>query len=228
MLKKTLYDKTARFDPSKHCRWQITEKLDGSNLTLYKWDGALYVGQRNRIFTLEEVLTSKVSIYKGLREWLEKNSEDLAEKLRDGAALCGEWIGQGTIKYPQEKVPNGFYMFAYAKIDMQDDGPHLRSISYRHEGFPYAFENGVLPEYISKVPLVELFMLPPVLASLDQLYDEYAYKVDRPVEGFVINMINPVSERQKYVRMKNGKPQDHWWRDSAGNQVTKVEDNNEG
>ena len=43
------------------------------------------------------------------------------------------------------------------------------------------------------------------------IYDRYCKKVNRPVEGFVLAYHNIIT---KYVRMKNGKLQEHFnWED---------------
>jgi hypothetical protein len=45
--------------------------------------------------------------------------------------------------------------------------------------------------------------------KLNGLYDAYSQSVNRNVEGFVINIGGRIS---KYVRMKNGKLEDHFER----------------
>lgn len=55
-FKKTLYPKTQRFNDNLPY-WQITEKLDGSNLTLFKYGGELWIGTRNYAFCYDRPLT---------------------------------------------------------------------------------------------------------------------------------------------------------------------------
>ena len=47
----------------------------------------------------------------------------------------------------------------------------------------------------------------PTKEHLDSIYTKYCEKVNRNVEGFVVNYKNIIS---KYVRMKNGKLQEHF------------------
>jgi hypothetical protein len=50
----------------------------------------------------------------------------------------------------------------------------------------------------------------PTKAHLDSIYEKYTNKVNRNVEGFVVNYNNIIS---KYVRMKNGKMKEHFDRE---------------
>ena len=68
--------------------------------------------------------------------------------------------------------------------------------------FIYPFENQELPKCIGVVPIVSQLKVSPSKEQLDSIYEKYRTKVDRDVEGFVINYNNNIS---KYVRMKNRK-----------------------
>ena len=62
-VKQMLYPKTQRMT-SKDMVWQVTEKLDGSNLTLFKLNCQLYFGTRNWVFNFDEdVKIRKSKIY---------------------------------------------------------------------------------------------------------------------------------------------------------------------
>lgn len=47
----------------------------------------------------------------------------------------------------------------------------------------------------------------PTKEFLDSIYETYTNEVKRDVEGFVVNYKNIIS---KYVRMKNGKLEEHF------------------
>lgn len=198
MIKKEIYPKTERIK-EKGAAVYITEKLDGSNMCIFKKDGAVYIAQRKNIFKLNEIEEAKSIMYKGLYQWILDHKDVLESEIRENSAVCGEWLGMGQIKYPEDVFDKRFYMFAKANID---DDFSLHNLIYSHELFIYPFENEVVPDFIGIVPeVVELNVLPNK-QHLDSIYDKYLAKVGRPVEGFVINYRNLIS---KYVRMKNGK-----------------------
>lgn len=198
MLKKTLYPKTKRVQFKN--RVVITEKLDGSNIGFFKINGELIIAQRNNIFLLSEIEENKQMLYKGLQGWLQEHGEDLQSRLIEGSGFFGEWIGMGKIKYPE--LDKKVYMFAKANYDKGE----IKNLYYEHELFRYPFENQEFPEYIGIVPIVEECVRYPDIEKLNCLYEIYKAKTQRNVEGFIIAQNNNVN---KYVRMKNGKLQDH-------------------
>lgn len=198
MLKKTLYPKTKRVQFKN--RVVITEKLDGSNIGFFKVNGELIIAQRNNIFLLSEIEENKQMLYKGLQGWLQEYGEDLQNRLIEGSGFFGEWIGMGKIKYPE--LDKKVYMFAKANYDKGE----IKNLYYEHELFKYPFENQEFPEYIGIVPVVEECGSYPDIEKLNCLYEIYKAKTQRNVEGFIIAQNNNVN---KYVRMKNGKLQDH-------------------
>lgn len=198
MIKKTLYPKTKRVQFKN--RVVITEKLDGSNIGFFKVNDELVIAQRNNIFVSNELQENKEMLYKGLLGWIEEHGEDLKNRLIEGSGFFGEWIGMGKIKYPE--LDKKVYMFAKANYDKGE----IKNLYYEHELFKYPFENQEFPEYIGIVPVVEERNSFPEIETLDYNYELYKLKVNRNVEGFVIAQNNNVN---KYVRMKNGKLQDH-------------------
>jgi hypothetical protein len=64
-----------------------------------------------------------------------------------------------------------------------------------------------MPNFIGIVPEVAELNVIPTKEHLDSLYKKYTNKVNRNVEGFVVNYKNIIT---KYVRMKNGKLQEHF------------------
>lgn len=198
MIKKTLYPKTKRVKYKN--KVVITEKIDGSNIGFFKVNGELIIAQRNNIFLISELEENKQMLYKGLYGWLQENGEDLKNRLIEGSGFFGEWIGMGKIKYPD--LDKKVYMFAKANYEKGE----IKNLYYKHELFTYPFENQEFPEYIGIVPVVEEREELLNVEGLDLLYTHYSTRVGRNVEGFIIAQNNNVN---KYVRMKNGKLQDH-------------------
>lgn len=198
MIKKEIYPKTKRVSINGS-KVQLTEKLDGSNLTIFKKD-TLYIAQRKNIFKLEELEEVKGILYKGLYEWLKINGEYLKEHLIENSCICGEWLGMGTLKYTIDEFDKRLYMFAKANID---DEYNLYNLIYDHDLFIYPFDNQEIPNFIGIVPVIADIKVLPDKSMLDSIYMKYCEKVNnRKVEGIVINYNNIIS---KYVRMKNGK-----------------------
>lgn len=202
MFKKEIYPKTKRVKCSGE-KVEITEKLDGSNLCIFKKDGELFIAQRRTIVGFDELDNCKDVLYKGLYDWLKENYDEL-NTLRDGSVVCGEWLGMGKLKYSVDEFDKRFYMFAKANIDGEFN---LYNIYYRHELFVFPFENLKIPKCIGIVPVAYQIEYIPDKDKLDILYARYTKKVGRKVEGFVVNINDSI---EKYVRMKNGKLQEHF------------------
>ena len=201
MIKKEIYPKTKRVSCLGD-KVYITEKLDGSNLVFFKKDDELYIAQRNNILKFNELEENKGILYKGLYQWLIDNFNELND-LHNNSAICGEWLGMGRLKYDVGEFDKRWYMFAKANID---DEFNLYNLIYEHVLFIYPFQSQIIPKCIGIVPeVVELNVL-PTKEHLDSIYEKYVSKVNRNVEGFVVNYKNIIS---KYVRMKNGKLQEH-------------------
>lgn len=199
MIKKEIYPKTKRISIDGF-KVQLTEKLDGSNLTLFKKDNILYIAQRKNIFAFEELEEVKTILYKGLYNWLLENGEYLKTHLLNNSCICGEWLGMGQLTYTIDEFDKRLYMFAKANID---DEFNLYNLIYDHTLFIYTFDNQELPKFIGEVPIIKDITYIPNKEILDKIYSEYCEKVkNRNVEGIVINVNNNVV---KYVRMKNKK-----------------------
>ncbi len=207
MIKKELYPKTQRV--KENLTVYLTEKLDGSNLVFFKRDNELYIAQRTTIFSLAEIEEIKGKLYKGLFAWLQEHGKALKDNLHEGAAVCGEWIGMGHVKY-ENTLDKKFYMFAKANID---DNFDLYNKIHDHSLFIYPFINQTIPEFIGVVPEVVVLDYFPDKAALDRIYVCYCDKVGRTVEGFVLSFNNFIS---KYVRLKNGKLVDYKYDDRKG------------
>lgn len=202
MLKKQIYPKTKRVTCGGR-RVEITEKLDGSNLCIFKKEDKLYIAQRNTILCFDELEERQQLIYKGLYQWL-KDNYDMLNTIRNDSVVCGEWLGMGKLKYSVDEFDKRFYMFAKANID---EDFNLYNIYYDHELFIYPFETCEIPKCIGVVPVAYELEYIPDKDNLDTLYARYCSKVNRDVEGFVVNYNNKI---EKYVRMKNGKLAEHF------------------
>ena len=203
MIKKEIYPKTKRVS-CKGEKVYITEKLDGSNLVIFKKDDELYIAQRKNIFKISELGEVKAILYKGLYQWLVDNKEVLINELHNNSAICGEWLGMGCLKYTIDEFDKKWYMFAKANID---DEFNLYNLNYDHSLFIYPFISQTVPNFIGIVPEVAELNVLPTKEHLDSIYEKYCNKVNRNVEGFVVNYKNIIT---KYVRMKNGKLQEHF------------------
>ena len=203
MIKKEIYPKTKRVSCSGD-KVYITEKLDGSNLVFFKKNDELYFAQRRNIININELEDVKDILYKGLYQWLLDNKEYLQEQLVNNSAICGEWLGMGCLKYTIDEFDKKWYMFAKANID---DEFNLYNLIYDHELFIYPFANQEVPNFIGIVPEVAELVVLPTKEHLDSIYEKYSNKVNRNVEGFVVNYKNIIT---KYVRMKNGKLKEHF------------------
>ena len=203
MIKKEIYPKTKRVSCLGD-KIYVTEKLDGSNMVIFKKDDLIYIAQRKNIICETEFEEAKGIMYKGLYQWLVENFDHLKDYLLNNACLCGEWIGMGCLKYSVDEFDKRFYMFAKANITEDFE---LTNIIYQHDLFKYPFADQEIPNFIGIVPeVIELNVLPNK-QHLDSIYAKYVEKVGRNVEGFVINYKNIIS---KYVRMKNGKLSEHF------------------
>lgn len=203
MIKKEIYPKTKRVSCSGD-KVYITEKLDGSNLVFFKKNDELYIAQRKTIINISELEEAKDKLYKGLYQWLLDNKDYLQEQLINDSAICGEWLGMGKLKYDVGEFDKKWYMFAKANID---DEYNLYNLIYDHELFKYPFINQEIPKFIGVVPEITELIFLPTKENLDFIYETYTDGVKRDVEGFVVNYKNIIF---KYVRMKNGKLEEHF------------------
>ena len=202
MIKRTLYPETPRI-PEMTDNAIITEKMDGANLTILKYNGELFIAQRNSIFNKDEVFGDGNIGYRGLKGWAREHWEWFDKYLNDNTAHCGEWMVETAKSYPPEVVHKKFYIFATAKVM---PGMNLNDFDYYREHVGDAF--GLSKEFLDLnwlgfVPTAGRLYKFPDKEELDELYEKYCkYVGGRKVEGFVINVNNMIF---KYVRMKSGK-----------------------
>lgn len=198
MIKKEMYPKTVRMKIDGDFV-QITEKLDGSNLVIFKKNDELYFGQRKNIFALSELENAKTICYKGLYQWIKDYGITLKDNLNEGSAIAGEWLGMSVTKYTIDVFDKRFYLFAKANVD---DDFNLYNLIYDHDLFIYPFIDTTIPPFIGVVPIVANIKVLPNKIMLDKMYEKYIEHEQRDVEGFVINYNNNIT---KYVRRKGGK-----------------------
>ncbi len=204
MIKKTIYPKTQRVKVDINNICEITEKIDGSNLCFFKLNNIIYIAQRNNIISINEIEENKNLLYKGLYGWLNEYKDFLQNELRETSCLCGEWIGMGKIKYSVDEFDKRFYIFAKANVN---ENMELYNLRYYHDLFIYPFESLKIPNFIGVVPTAYKIGIIPDKNKLDELYEKYCSKINRKVEGFIVNYENNIT---KYVRFKNGKPSEHF------------------
>ena len=204
MIKKEIYPKTKRVS-NLGDKIFISEKLDGSNLVFFKKNDIIHIAQRKNIYTINDIENTEIKgiMYKGLYQWLIDNKAILEEELLENSVICGEWLGMGCLKYSVDEFDKRWYMFAKANID---DDFNLYNLMYDHDLFIYSFQSQEIPNFIGIVPEVAELNVLPNKEHLDSIYEKYCKKVGRNVEGFIVNYKNIIS---KYVRMKNGKLQEH-------------------
>jgi hypothetical protein len=194
-MNKTLYPKTARI---WNCKIIITEKLDGSNLWIFKINWKILIAQRNHCFYTDEL--DKSLMYKWLFVRLNENKDKL--DLCEWSWIFGEWIWMGQINYTWTDIDKKFYIFAKANID---ENLEVRNLNYDRSLFIHPFESKIIPDFIWVVPwILETDVIS--IDKLDNLYDSYHKLVNRKVEWFIINNNNQIT---KYVRFKNWKESKH-------------------
>lgn len=193
-MKKQIYPKTTRFSDSFTI---ITEKLDGSNLWIFRLNWEIMVATRSQILKISEI---KKWNYKGLKNWLEENLEKL--DLHEGSLIFWEWLGMWHIKY-SEVFDKKFYMFAKANID---ENFEIKNLNYYEKFFIYPFESQKIPECIWVVPVVAEVDVSVNLDFLNHIYEEYKKEEKRNIEWFIIIERWKIS---KYVRHKNWKETEH-------------------
>ena len=204
MLKRTIYPKTKRLSINP-TQIEITEKLHGENLGIFKLDGELIIAQRNTLYFWDTIKDyGRQGIYKGLFGWLTDNAEEIATRLYEGSGVIGEWNLRGSMGY---KFKEKFRVYAKARIEGDSlSNYELTNIIYTQDLIPWAFEDRIIPTCIGLAPLVRVQTDIPTKESLDVLYEAYTQSVDRKVEGFIVNYNENV---EKYVRFKNNKLTEH-------------------
>ena len=101
MIKKSIYPKTNRIC-NNEITYEITEKIDGSNLVFAKLNGKLLICQRNYILTREEL--DKHNAYGGLIGWLDEYGDTLLNLLNEKSAIINEY--QNNIKLNVKDISN--------------------------------------------------------------------------------------------------------------------------
>lgn len=205
MVKTSLYGKTKRFNDEK-ITYIISEKIDGANLGIGKYEGRLYVATRNQVFNDTEF--DKLT-YGGLKGYIEEHHDKLVTDLKEGVIVFGEWVGEIKAKNDfwkyHDRYNSKFIIFAQAKFK----GSSIENRSNNVGTLPYAFENDVIPNYL---PVVEHFIERAdelmTIERLDELYDDFiwSWKEGKKFgcEGFVV-WDSLTQGIKKYVRQNRKK-----------------------
>lgn len=194
-MKKQIYPKTKRFNIDS--KTVITEKLDGSNLWIFKLNWEIMVATRSQILKISEI---KNWNYKWLSDWMNNNLEKL--DLHEWSIVFWEWLWMWKINY-KDVFNKKFYIFAKANID---ENFEISNLNYYSEFFIYSFESKEIPDCIWIVPTVCQTEGKVNLGFLNNLYEKYKTEKNRKVEWFIIieNWII-----RKYVRYKDWKESEH-------------------
>jgi RNA ligase (TIGR02306 family) len=127
-------------------KFYVTEKLDGSSMTVYKKDGVLGVCSRN----LELLPSEDNTLWKLARQY------DLENVLPDNFAVQGECFGSGVQGNPLKLTVQDFYVYnvwditnqTYLGWDEMKEFCETRGL----EMVPLIDSNFVLDEFYTKVP----------------------------------------------------------------------------
>lgn len=204
MKKEKKYGKTKRFGVTQY---QITEKLDGSNVCFAKSHNKLKIYSRTFSFDLDELDDVKEIIDEDFYDFLVKYGSDLQESLIDEMEIYCEFLGTGMIDYEYSlgnAICDRLYIFG-------KKSPKDKCIRYDVDALWYAFINQNLPMlYLSIVPYITQICEEDLsIHDLDLIYDGYkASSCNSAVEGFIITN-DKLGYCRKYVRHKNGKETEH-------------------
>lgn len=120
--------------------FSLEEKVDGSNISLVKYNDQLWPFSRNQLIT--------PSAFKDFEQFLKRWGDILQSKMANGEVLNGEYIQQGRIKYQLDQLDQQmpFVLFDYGQV--------------APEWLAYIFANGPEPdEAVAKInfyPLAHL------------------------------------------------------------------------
>lgn len=212
MIKTSLYGKTKRFNDGEKITYVISEKIDGANLGIGKYEGRLYVATRNQVFNDDEF--DKLT-YGGLKGYIDEHHDRLLNDLKEGIMVFGKWIGEikekNDIWNYHGRYNNKFIIFAQAKFK----GSSIENRSNNILSLLHAFNDGEVPSYL---PVVEYRTMVTGrlmgIGTLDALYSGFigshkARGVNCKCKGFIIynTFSNGIT---KYIRMnRKGEMVDH-------------------
>lgn len=214
-----LYPSTKRIQTPK-LQIDITEKLDGSNLGIFKISNdSLLVAQRNYCFvwspSMEITPEDRDFAYEGLFGWLELVGQKLIDTLRLYNGFFGEYMfnhinDSRFIDYnDRTDLTLGLYIFAKASLQVlginstELSDVSVRGLTYKRDLVKYVFSNNEIPtDIVDLVPLVHTFGHVPSIPDLDNLYEEYCKRINHKPEGFIVLLEN--NQILKYVRFKGG------------------------
>jgi len=106
---------TGKWDKLKELTYEVTQKLDGSSMTVYHYNGEVGVCSRNMELKIDEENQNNTFVRVALREGLMDKLKQYGENL----ALQGELIGPGIQGNPEMLTDHQFYLYDVWDIDNQ-------------------------------------------------------------------------------------------------------------
>ena len=169
---------TNEVQASDHFDWSqpfmLEEKVDGSNISLIKYQDQLWAFSRNQLI--------EPSAFKDFGTFLKQWGDLLKAKMTNGEVLNGEYIQQGRIKYQLDQLDQQmpFVLFDYGQVAPQ--------------WLDYIFNNGVEPdEAVAKINFYPLEQLQKTFSDtpfkkthLEQLQVEPVF-TDETLSDLMIN-----------------------------------------
>lgn len=209
MVTKEIYPKTPRL--SSNPEYQITEKIDGSNLcigkVILKGEPIIFVATRGIIYNGATEADCINKNYPKLRGWIKEHYDFFMQELHEGSVLFLEWTGQGghNVKYDH----HGAWYYGKGRvksIEINSLNDISLDPSYSTYSIPlliYPFISQEIPDFL-RIPWFINTCTLPDKAYLDNLFNEVNDEIHAltKIEGFVVWDGHRIS---KYVRRKNGK-----------------------
>lgn len=142
---------TNEFKPNDQFNWNqpfvLEEKVDGSNISLIKYQDQLWAFSRNQLI--------EPSAFKDFGTFLKQWGNLLKAKMANGEVLNGEYIQQGRIKYELDQLDQQmpFVLFDYGQVAPQ--------------WLAYIFNDGIEPDAsVAKINFYPLEHLQATFADL--------------------------------------------------------------
>lgn len=155
MMEKTLYPKTRRMKAFGDVELQITEKMNGENITIFTDSRKnKYLATRNFIFTDDDLknnidVEANKPISKRLKAWFLIYACKEIDLLPNRAIHC-EWLGDNKEYMEQGGKPVLIFAKSIMKISKVEIDEEF--LKYNHDNLKYAFVNAVIPDCLDKVP----------------------------------------------------------------------------
>lgn len=180
---KTDEERIQNLDPSSiQGEWSVTEKIDGTSMSVWVENGIVGVGGHNWQFSLDSESNSFVKIAKesGLVDWLRTlNMKQLC--------IQGEFAGPGVQKNPLKLPKTQMFVFMIQDQTGRYNQDDIDAMYHR------MIADGVNPELITVVPRLPRIDLLGTQLEVDALINESngtSLLSDRPREGIVLRNVD--------------------------------------